>query len=186
MSSQPDLRGAKTVLRRWRETDVDFVLSVTADPLIPLISQVPRKPDPAGALAFVDAQTARIEDGRGWAWAVALPETGEVVGYVGALWVARPAGRASIGYWTRAARRRAGTTADAVAAAARWLLAEGGVARLEAYVEPWNAGSARVAEKAGFEREGLMRSFAVIGGERRDALLYARIRPRASSAGQRE
>jgi RimJ/RimL family protein N-acetyltransferase len=176
MPGQPELRGEKTLLRRWRRSDVDFVVSVTDDPLIPLISQVPSEPDEAGALAFVEAQSARIEDGRGWAWAVALAETDEVVGYVGALWVAKSAGRASIGYWTKAGRRRGGTTADAVRAVAGWLLAEAGVARLEAYVEPWNVGSARVVEKAGFEREGLMRSFAVIGGERRDALLYARIR----------
>jgi RimJ/RimL family protein N-acetyltransferase len=170
------LRGERTLLRRWRETDVEFVLSVTGDPLIPLISQVPSEPDRAGALAFVEAQNARIEEGRGWAWAVALPETDEVVGYVGALWVAKPAARASIGFWTRAASRRGGVTADAVAAAAGWLLTRAGVVRLEAYVEPWNQGSIRVAEKAGFEREGLMRSFATIGGERKDAFLYARIK----------
>jgi [ribosomal protein S5]-alanine N-acetyltransferase len=161
------------MLRPWRETDVDFVLSVTDDPLIPLISQVPSEPDAAGALAFIEAQRKRIDEGRGWAWAIT--DKDEVVGYVGALWVSKPAGRASIGYWTKASRRRGGLTTDAVRFAADWLLTEGGVARLEAYVEPWNIGSARVAEKAGFEREGLMRSFAVIGGKRVDALLYARL-----------
>lgn len=162
-------------MRRWRETDTGFVLSVTDDPLIPLISQVPGEPDAAGARAFVEAQNARIEEGRGWAWAVTRPETGEAIGYVGALWVAEPAARASIGYWIGAASRRGGTAADAVGAAAAWLLSGAGVVRLEAYVEPWNEGSIRVAERAGFEREGLMRSFAPIGGVRRDAYLYARI-----------
>jgi ribosomal-protein-alanine N-acetyltransferase len=175
MSSQSQVRGGRILLRSWRETDVDFVLSVTDDPVIPLISQVPNTRDVAGALAFVEAQHARIEEGRGWAWAVVPLGGDEVVGYVGALWVAQSAGRASIGYWTSAACRRGGTTADAVSAASAWLLTEGGVARLEAYIEPGNEGSIRVAERAGFEREGLMRSFAPIGGERRDAYLYARI-----------
>lgn len=175
MPSQPEIRGTRTLLRRWQDADAGFVLSVADDPLIPLISRVPSRPDPAGARAFVEAQNARIDQGRGWAWAVARPETGEAIGYVGALWVAEPAARASIGYWIGAAARRGGTAADAVSAAAAWLLGEAGVARLEAYVEPWNAGSIRVAERAGFEREGLMRSFAPIGGVRRDAYLYARI-----------
>jgi ribosomal-protein-alanine N-acetyltransferase len=33
----------------------------------------------------------------------------------------------------------------------------------------------RVAERAGFEKEGLMRSFAPFNGERKDAYLFARI-----------
>jgi hypothetical protein len=43
-------------------------------------------------------------------------------------------------------------------------------------VEPWNAGSIRVAEAAGFQPEGLLRSHQEIGGTRRDMLLYAMIR----------
>jgi ribosomal-protein-alanine N-acetyltransferase len=136
MPGQPEVRGDRVLLRPWRATDVGFVLSVSTDPLIPLISQVPDRPDAAGALAFVDAQRVRFESGRGWAWAVVPPGQDEVVGYVGALWVAQSAARASIGYWTGPAARRSGVTADAVRAASEWLLAEGGVARLEAYIEP--------------------------------------------------
>jgi RimJ/RimL family protein N-acetyltransferase len=46
---------------------------------------------------------------------------------------------------------------------------------LKAFIEPWNTGSIRVAETAGFQREGLMRSFAPLGGIRKDTFLYARI-----------
>ena len=48
--------------------------------------------------------------------------------------------------------------------------------RIELYIEPWNAGSVKTAERAGFEREGLLRSHQEIGGRRRDMLLYATIR----------
>jgi ribosomal-protein-alanine N-acetyltransferase len=171
----PELHGEKTQLRPWRETDLDVVLGVTDDPLIPLISQVPAERDTAGALAFVAAQIERSEEGLGWAWAVVPCGGGEVVGYVGALWVAEPAGRASVGYWTAAGGRRRGLMSDAVTTASDWLLVDAGVARLEAYIEPWNTGSVRVAERAGYEREGLMKSFAPIGGRRRDAYLYARV-----------
>jgi ribosomal-protein-alanine N-acetyltransferase len=131
-------------------------------------------PGRRGALAFIAAQGDRLKAGHGWAWAI-TSVTGDVLGHVGALWIAQPAGRASIGYWTHNANRRGGFTADAVAAAADWLLTEGGVARLEAFIEPWNVGSIRVAECAGFEKEGLMKSFAPLNGERKDAYLSARI-----------
>ncbi|SNY45079.1 GNAT family N-acetyltransferase [Paractinoplanes atraurantiacus] len=167
------LHGARVLLRPWTLSDTDFVLTLTSDPLIPLISAVPAAPDPDAARAFITAQNKRHTEGRGWAWAVV--DDGRPIGYVGALWTAQNAGRASIGYWTGGQARHAGLTTDAVTTAAAWLLTDGGIARLEAYVEPWNTASARVAEKAGFHREGLMKSFAPIGGHRKDAYLYARI-----------
>ncbi|GAA2801232.1 hypothetical protein GCM10010470_40360 [Saccharopolyspora taberi] len=55
-----------------------------------------------------------------------------------------------------------------------WSIAE--LHRIELYVEPRNRASCRVAETAGYEREGLLRSHQEIGGIRRDMLLYAAIR----------
>jgi hypothetical protein len=48
--------------------------------------------------------------------------------------------------------------------------------RIELYIEPWNVGSTKTAERAGCEREGLLRSHQEIGGRRRDMLLYTTIR----------
>lgn len=175
MESGPRLAGKKSELRSWSDADLDFVLSVCDDPLIPLISEVPDEPSDEGAFAFVAAQVARRAERRGWAWAIVPTRSVAAVGYVGALWIAEAAGRASIGYWTAAPARRHGYTLDAVRTAADWLLTEGHVARLEAFIEPWNIASVVVAERAGFQREGLMRSFAPLGDGRRDAYLYARI-----------
>lgn len=172
----PRLDGTVSRLREWRADDIESIYSVTDDPLIPLISDVPRgQRDRAAALRFVASQHQRLADGQGWGFAVTARADDEVVGYVGVLWIARPAGRASIGYWSCPSGRRRGLTTDAVRTAADWVLTQAGVARLEAFIEPWNTGSIRVAEAAGFQREGLMRSFAPLGGSRKDALLYAKI-----------
>jgi [ribosomal protein S5]-alanine N-acetyltransferase len=48
--------------------------------------------------------------------------------------------------------------------------------RIELYIEPWNVGSIKTAERARFKREGLLRSHQEIGGHRRDMLLYANVR----------
>jgi RimJ/RimL family protein N-acetyltransferase len=45
--------------------------------------------------------------------------------------------------------------------ASRWALRELGVTRLELHAEPGNTGSLRVAEKAGFQREGILRNFVM-------------------------
>jgi RimJ/RimL family protein N-acetyltransferase len=56
-----------------------------------------------------------------------------------------------------------------------WTLPE--LFRIELYVEPWNRGSIRTAERAGYQREGLLRSHQPIGGHRVDMLLDAAFRP---------
>jgi ribosomal-protein-alanine N-acetyltransferase len=49
------------------------------------------------------------------------------------------------------------------------------VHRLELYVEPWNEGSLRAAERAGYTREGLLRRWQEVGGQRRDRYMYSRV-----------
>ena len=51
-----------------------------------------------------------------------------------------------------------------------------GVFRMELHVEPWNEGSWRAAERIGYQREGLLRSWRFIGDERRDLYLYSLLR----------
>lgn len=42
-------------------------------------------------------------------------------------------------------------------------------------MEPWNEGSWRAAEQAGYEREGLLRAFKRVGGQPRDMYMYSRL-----------
>jgi RimJ/RimL family protein N-acetyltransferase len=44
------------------------------------------------------------------------------------------------------------------------------------HIERWNEASWRAAQRAGYTREGLLRSYQEIGGRRRDMLLYAAVR----------
>jgi [ribosomal protein S5]-alanine N-acetyltransferase len=54
--------------------------------------------------------------------------------------------------------------------------------RIELYIEPWNTGSIRTAERSDCQREGLLRSRQAIGGRRRDMLLYSVIRSETRSS----
>lgn len=55
----------------------------------------------------------------------------------------------------------------------RWGLSLDGIASLELYVEPWNEGSWKAAERVGCQREGLLRSWQAVGEERRDMYMYS-------------
>ena len=74
---------------------------------------------------------------------------------------------------TAAVTSARGAAAHAVDAITRWVFDQLRLARLELYVEPWNEASIRAAQRAGFQREGLLRSWKVVGGQRRDMWMYS-------------
>ena len=78
-----------------------------------------------------------------------------------------------IGYWVKAGARGRGVATRALALLARWAFDELGAARVELRAEPDNVGSQRVAEKAGFTREGVLRSVLDFKGRRRDAVMFS-------------
>src|SRR5437763_1666850 len=80
---------------------------------------------------------------------------------------------AEIGYWLIERARGRGLGSRAVALVARWAVTEAGLARVEALVEPENIASQRVLEKAGFRREGHLRSYLVFERRRADAYIYS-------------
>ncbi len=82
---------------------------------------------------------------------------------------------AHIGYWVGERFAGQGLMADAVLLLARYAFDTMRLHRLEAACIPDNIRSARVLEKAGFRREGLLRSFLRINGEWHDHYLYALI-----------
>jgi len=71
--------------------------------------------------------------------------------------------------------RRRGFASRALELVARWAFEGLGIARIELYIEPDNAGSRGVARRCGFREEGVLRARIVIGDARRDAVLYARL-----------
>jgi ribosomal-protein-alanine N-acetyltransferase len=170
----PDLRGERVRLRAFSSADIPMVLDAANDPLIPVLTTVPSTPDPALAAAFIDRQHARAATGTGYSFAIA--DHGDTaVGQIG-LWLRNiDLGRVSIGYWIAPNARRRGFAADALRTVAVWGERLPDVHRLELYVEPWNEGSWRAAEHAGFQREGLLRSWERVGTERRDMFIYSRI-----------
>lgn len=83
--------------------------------------------------------------------------SGDLVGSISlfrADWEARSS---EVGYGVRPDRRGRGYASEAVAALARWALADGGMQRIQLCAVTGNLASLRVAEKAGFRREGTLR-----------------------------
>jgi len=173
--TMPVLSGFGVTLRPFNEEDAALVQSVAQDPLIPLITTVPSTGTRDDALAYIARQNHRLPEGAGYSFAIADPGTDEAVGQIG-LWLASiKVGRASTGYWIAPQFRRRRLASSALAVLAEWAFSLEEVKRLELYVEPWNEGSWRAAESCGFLREGLLRSWQLVGAERKDMFIYSRI-----------
>lgn len=80
-----------------------------------------------------------------------------------------------IGYWIGQRHAGQGLMAEAVSLLADYAFATLRLHRIEAACIPDNVRSIRVLEKAGFQREGLLRSYLRINGVWQDHYLYALI-----------
>ena len=83
---------------------------------------------------------------------------------------------AEIGYWLGEAHWGRGIATAAVRAFTPWALEAYDLLRLDAYVFAGHDSSARVLEKAGYSREGVLRQAAVKQGRVLDIWLYAFLR----------
>ena len=82
---------------------------------------------------------------------------------------------AELAYLIAPAARGRGIATAAVDALSRYAFERLAMQRLQIRVDPDNAASRRVAEKAGYQREGLMRSALIVRGRRADVLVYSRL-----------
>jgi len=83
-----------------------------------------------------------------------------------------------IGYWIGERHSGRGIMSEAVSLLCDHAFRACGLHRLEAACIPDNTRSIRILEKAGFTREGYLRSYLKINGAWRDHVLFSRINPR--------
>ncbi|WP_222269610.1 GNAT family N-acetyltransferase [Modestobacter marinus] len=163
------------VLRAFADGDAEVARELSTDAYVPLIGTLPASATTEEAQEWIARQRGRWAEGAGFSFAVARADTGRAVGFAG-LWLAQlPQGRAAAGYAIAPGHRGQGLASAALRALTGFALTLPGLHRIELHIEPWNTGSLRTAERAGYRREGLLRSHQEIGGRRRDMVLYAAV-----------
>jgi ribosomal-protein-alanine N-acetyltransferase len=100
-------------------------------------------------------------------------DTGAYLGEV--LLMSREWDAGELAYVVAPSARGRGLATDARNLVCNWAFRELGLLRLQLRVDPENLASHRVAVKAGFEREGLLRSSHVVRGRRADVVIYSRL-----------
>jgi len=171
----PPLAGEAFVLRRFRARD--FHAAVAAREACEAARWVNAIPFPTGgAMAhYLEAQRRR---GTLLHFAIVDPDDGDYLGEILLFLRATQAAELDVGeiaYVIASAARGRGIAPAAVRLLSEWAFSTLGLARLKLSIGPENASSVRVAEKARYQYEGLLRSLKLIRGERVDSLLYSRL-----------
>jgi RimJ/RimL family protein N-acetyltransferase len=168
------LRDTAIVVRLPCDCDVEALVRYGDDPDTKETIWVPI-PTPCSRARAVE----RIDEfNRGWqtenlsrpALVVADTGTDEMIGIV--LLRVRERDSVELSYGVAAAHRNRGVATAAVSLVARWCLDELKAARVELRIGQSNLASQRVAAKAGFTREGIVRSHLAATGETYDDVLF--------------
>jgi RimJ/RimL family protein N-acetyltransferase len=166
-----ELKSGRVGLRAWRESDVEAVAAACSDPDIARwLPLVPVPYTEADARTYI--QGCLDSDEHRKPFAIADTETDDLLGSIDMHVNRWHTGH--IGYWVVPAARGRGVCTTALSVLARWSFEELRLGRLELMTDPANIASQRVAEKAGFVREAVLRSVLEYrDGSRADAVMFS-------------
>jgi len=163
----------RCTLREWRSGDLDSLVRNANDERVAATVRdlFPSPYTRDDGLCWLEHATSPAGSGN-----LAVDVGGEAVGGV-AFIAGQDVHRicAEIGYWLGHAYWGRGIMSEAVRAFSDHLIARRGFLRLEAPVFETNPASARVLEKAGFERESVQRRAALKLGRVIDVHVYTRL-----------
>jgi RimJ/RimL family protein N-acetyltransferase len=156
----PALSDGFVTLRPWQHDDIpELVACIDGDEEITRwLDMIPQPYRENEARLWVDQATSFWREGTSAPFALLAADSGEVAGGVGFRWLGEEQGVGEVGYWIRAGDRGRGLTTRAVTLISRWAIEELGCERLQLRADEENLSSQRVAEKAGFTREGVLRA----------------------------
>ena len=163
-------------LRLRADSDNEAMIAALQDPEIPRWTRVPDGYDERAAAEWASESRRQRDAGEGLHLVIAEAENDEFLGSVGVHNINRAEGRCDIGYYLAREARGRGVMTSAVQMLSRWVFENLPVERIEITVEPANAASRAVAERAGYTFEGILRSHTVIKGRRRDMAMHSLLR----------
>ena len=166
MSRSP-LSDGVVALRSWTRADAPAIVECIAGDDV-LAAWLDRLPQP---YTLADAEVYLGMEGEE-KFAVTDARSGRVLGSIGLTWHEPEVAEA--GYWIRADARGRGLMTQALRLAAGHAFARG-AARVQLRADVENIASCRVAEKAGFTREGVLRAahWNARLGRRQDWAMYS-------------
>lgn len=167
---EPQLGKEGIALRPFRVDDAAAVAAACRDPAIQRFTFMQDGLTEAEAVEWIDRCNGRWSDGHP-RFAIVDEEDDRLLGEVG-LNVNERHVSAEGHYWVTSSDRQRGVASRALGLVADWGFSNG-IQRLFLVIHPENVPSNRLAEQMGFTREGILRSYEPVKGERPDLVSWS-------------
>ena len=165
------------LLRLPREADVPAIAAACSDPEIGRWIPIPVPYGLEDARVFVAFTAEGWSSGREPTFVIADAANGALLGALALHRRVDEPGKAAVGYWLAPEARGRGVATGAVQLLVRWAFdVEPELVRMELLTLVGNEASGRVALRAGFTREGVLRRYLPFRGDLVDAVMFARLR----------
>jgi RimJ/RimL family protein N-acetyltransferase len=162
-----------TALRAWRDSDLNSLVAACQDREISRWTRVPYPYGPSDARNYLLQRHDALHAGASAPFAVVAAEDRDrLLGSISLMRFSWQNARAEVGYWLAGYARGHGHMTRAVRLITNWGFVHLGLHRIELMAATGNPGSQRVAERAGFTREAVLRSYMVGSGGRDDMVAF--------------
>jgi RimJ/RimL family protein N-acetyltransferase len=149
-----------TALRPWRDSDIHSIVEACQDPEIVRWTRVPEQYGDVDARAYLLQRHESTHAGATALFAIASAE--DLDHLLGSISLMRPAwehARAEVGYWLAPGARGRGHATRALGLITAFGFESLGLERIDLFAATRNPASQRVAERVGFTREAVLRSY---------------------------
>ena len=173
----PPLEDGVVRVRAWRPDDLWARVAAWRDPSLMrfMLQPAPAEPSVEDAAAWLEVRERRRRQGEALFLVVAEVADDRAVGSVWLWNVDVPNRRGEVGYWLLREARGRGLATRAVRLVCSYAFERLRLERLELFTLLGNAASERVAERAGFRREGVLRAYRRAPSGRVDVAAFSRL-----------
>jgi RimJ/RimL family protein N-acetyltransferase len=162
-------------LERWASRHSDGVAAAGRDPDVQQFTYVPSPWQEGFERAWLERYDDGWEEGTRAGFAIVDAASSEFLGLALLVRIDRAARECEAGYLVAPQARGRGVAVRALRLLTEWALTELQLLRVELRISTDNGASTRVAERAGFVREGVLRSVHFKNGVRADVAVYSRL-----------
>jgi RimJ/RimL family protein N-acetyltransferase len=171
--TQPTLRSPRLLLRPYVLADAPEVQRLAGDfRVADTTANIPHPYPDGAAQSWIASHAADYQSRTRVSFAVVRAADAQLLGTVGLHDISTEHARAELGYWIAVDHWAQGYGTEAVQCLMRYAQDGLAVTRIVARCLARNPASARVMEKAGLQREGLLRRHNLKRGQYEDMLLY--------------
>jgi ribosomal-protein-alanine N-acetyltransferase len=173
----PTLETKRLTIRALSDADIPALFEVFRDPESVRYWSHTALTDIAQAEELLRTIEKNVATGTFAQWGIARRDDDLVIGTCTLHRILRDHRRAELGYILRRDHWGRGLAAEALTRLFEHAFGTLGLHRLEADIDPRNAGSIKLIERLGFRREGLLRERYFVAGDIQDSVIYGLLAP---------